>query len=266
MPIKVTTLQYDIVWENIAANKHKIEDLLNTQLKTETDVIILPEMFTTGFIMNPNNHAETMQGETIAWLQLKSKQYNAVFCGSLIINYNGNFVNRFIAVEPNGHINTYDKKHLFTKAGEHENFSAGNKNIIFTVKGFKIRPLICYDIRFPIWCRNIIEPDGTPTYDILLVVANWPEARIWHWESLLIARAIENQSFVVAVNRIGIDGNEHEYNGCTMAVEPTGHVIYKVINKELVYTTTFSATLLNEVRAQLPFLNDGDRFNLHNNK
>lgn len=262
MQIKVTTIQYNIVWENILANQQKIDQLLSTQLKTETDIVVLPEMFTTGFTMQPNNLAQTMQGETIAWLQQKSKQYNAVFCGSLIIQQAATFVNRFVAVAPNGNINIYDKKHLFTKAGEHENFSAGNQNIIFAVNGFKIRPLICYDIRFPIWCRNTLQANGTPTYDILLVVANWPETRIWHWESLLIARAIENQCYVVAVNRVGTDGNQHHYNGYTMAIEPTGNIIYKVINKELVYTTTLSQNLLTEIRTQLPFLKDADRFTL----
>jgi omega-amidase len=262
MPIKVTTIQYDIAWENINANKQKIEELLASQLKTETDIIVLPEMFTTGFSMVPHNLAETVDGPTMQWLNNKSKQYNAVICGSLILKNNNNYFNSFFAIEPNGALHTYNKKHLFTKAGEQEHYSPGTNNICFNVKGFTVRPLICYDIRFPVWCRNTLQANGQPLYDVLLVVANWPETRIWHWESLLVARAIENQCYVVACNRVGIDANENEYNGYSLAIEPNGHIIYKIVNKELVYTTTLHEEVLQEVRVNLPFLKDADNFTI----
>jgi omega-amidase len=262
MLLKVTTIQYDIIWENAKGNTQKLDALLATQVKLDTNLIVLPEMFTTGFTMLPQPIAETMDGGTVQWMHEKSKQYNATICGSLIIKDNDKFYNRFIAIAPNGQVNTYNKKHLFAKAGEHETFTAGVENAIFSINDFNILPLICYDIRFPVWCRNTLQPNGRPAYDVILVVANWPDTRIGHWESLLVARAIENQCYVIAVNRVGVDGNEHEYNGYTMVVAPTGSIAFKIINKELLYTTTLSMDLLNEVRTQLPFLKDADAFKL----
>lgn len=251
--ITVTLVQTDIIWENISENleiyQNKIKDI-------KSDVIILPEMFTTGFTMNPLNLAEDMNGSTVKWMKENSKKLNSAICGSIIIKENNNFYNRFIWVNPDGTIHHYDKKHLFSFSGEDKNYTPGNTKLIIEYKGWKICPLICYDLRFPVWSRNLED------YDILIYVANWPTSRKQAWKNLLISRAIENQCYVIGVNRIGIDNNKNFYSGETSLINALGETIYIRSHSEDIYTNTLTKLELDKVRKNLPFLSDRDNFQI----
>jgi predicted amidohydrolase len=225
--MNVTLIQTDLFWEDIDNNLKMFDEKI-TIIK-DTNLIILPEMFTTGFSMNVNILSETMNGKTIKWMLDWARVKNAVIAGSIIIKENNLFYNRFIWAEPNGGIKYYDKKHLFSMANEDQSYSPGKQKIIIEYLGWKICPLICYDLRFPIWNRNLED------YDIAIYVANWPEKRANHWKSLLMARAIENQCYVLAVNRIGIDGKGLNYNGDTSIIDPTGDIIFQKNNEESTY-------------------------------
>ena len=251
----ITIVQSDIIWQNIDAN---LELYRKKICNIKSDIIILPEMFTTGFTMNPDLFAEELDGRTITWMKKISKKNNSVICGSLIIKESNNFFNRFVWVEPTGVIKTYDKKHLFSFAGENNNYTPGNSKIIIEYKGWKICPLICYDLRFPVWSRNIED------YDILIYVANWPSKRKLAWKNLLISRAIENQCFVVGVNRVGTDGNNHYYSGDSCLINSQGELIYISSHVEDLYTTTLNKVELDKNRKQFPFLNDRDKFSIDN--
>lgn len=252
--MNVTLLQTDLEWENKIYNRNnlhfQIEELVNT------DLIILPEMFTTGFTMKPQNLSETMDGETVAWMSLMSVKSNAAICGSIIIEEDGKYYNRFIWVEPDGTIKHYDKKHLFSYAGEDVNYTPGTEKVIINYKGFRICPQICYDLRFPVFSRN------TGDYDILLYVANWPSVRSETWVNLLQVRAIENQSYVIGVNRIGEDGNGLRYNGRSMVINPSGMVLMKLSETHWTNTCSIDKENLDSYRSQYPFLKDADNFNL----
>jgi omega-amidase len=261
LALQVTTIQYDIFWEDVQHNLEKLTALLQ-QLPTQAQLVVLPEMFTTGFTMNPTGLAEDMNGQTIAWMKAQAKTHRIILCGSIIIKENKHYYNRFISVMPNAQLAFYNKRHLFAKAGEHEAYTAGNKKIIIQANGLKILPVVCYDIRFPVWCKNTLDANGIPTYDVLLVVANWPSMRIMHWQQLLIARAIENQCYVVAVNRVGTDGNGHYYDGNSTIIDPMGNIIYTKKDVEDMFTTTITKTAIDTVRTQLPFLKDSDAFDI----
>jgi len=253
--INVTLIQSDIIWEDKLSNLENYQNKIN-QIES-TDLIVLPEMFTTGFSMNPKDISETMSGETVQWMKENSSKMNSAICGSIIIEEDGKYFNRFIWINPDGSIHHYDKKHLFSFAGENENYTPGSEKLIIEYKGWKICPLICYDLRFPVWSRNIEE------YDLLIYVANWPDKRKLAWKTLLTARAIENQCYVIGVNRIGKD-NKNYYSGDSSLINALGETLYTNSHIEDIYSTTISKYELDKVRNQLPFLNDKDNFKIIN--
>jgi omega-amidase len=242
-----------LVWENKKTNLTQIEEQISS-LQDGIDIIVLPEMFNTGFTMNPAPFAEKMDGDTLKWMRELSEKKNAVITGSIIISEGDGYYNRLIWMLPNGSFSKYDKKHLFSLAGEDNYYKSGTQKLIVEYKGWKICPMVCYDLRFPVWLRN------TENYDCLIVVANWPERRIFHWEQLLIARAIENQSYVIGVNRVGHDGNDFYYNGNSMVVDPMGKIMVKLVDMSTEYIAKLSYDKINKIRTDLPFLNDRDQF------
>lgn len=252
--MKVTLLQTDLKWEDKEYNRNNIHFQIGDV--GETDIIVLPEMFTTGFTMKPQTLSETMNGETVEWMLLMSVKTNSAICGSIIIEENSNYYNRFIWVQPDGTIKHYDKRHLFSYAGEDGNYTPGNERIVIDYKGFRICPQICYDLRFPVFSRN------NGDYDVLLYVANWPSIRSEIWTTLLTARAIENQCYVIAVNRTGEDGNGLKYNGGSMIINPIGIVDLKLSETYWTNTGTINKEILNNIRDTYPFLKDCDKFKL----
>lgn len=253
MEITVTLVQNDLIWENIQGNLSSIQSKLNHSV-SYTDLIILPEMFTTGFSMRPAPLAEKMDGLSMQWMHKMATGFDAVLCGSLIIEEQGNFYNRLIWMPPDGNYLYYDKRHLFSLAEEDKVFTSGNKKEVFHWRGWKICPQICYDLRFPAWIRN---QEG---YDIFLIVANWPDKRMNAWNTLLRARAIENQAFTIGVNRIGIDGNGYHYTGGSSVIDPMGEPVTEIPDGETISTVTLKHSVLNQIREKLPFLNDRDHY------
>ena len=251
--INVTLIQSDIIWEDRISNLKKYQEKIN-QIES-TDLIILPEMFTTGFSMSPKGISENMNGETIQWMKQNAHKMNSAICGSIIIEEDSKYFNRFIWVNPDGSIHHYDKRHLFSFAGENENYTPGNEKIIIEYKGWKICPLICYDLRFPVWSRN------SEDYDLLIYVANWPDKRKSAWKSLLTARAIENQCYVIGINRVGEDSKNY-YSGDSSLINALGETLYTNSHIEEIYSNTISKYDLNKIRTQLPFLNDKDNFKI----
>lgn len=255
-PLKITTFQAYLFWENTEKNLSNLALRLSS-LRTSTDLIILPEMFNTGFTINVEKCSEEVGGQTMRWMLEQAIKFDCVVTGSLIIKENGLYFNRLIWMRPDGTYNQYDKHHLFSLANESQIFTHGNQNITVELKGWKIRPLICYDLRFPAWSRN-----RAPYYDILLYIASWPDSRIEHWQKLIPARAIENLSFVIAVNRVGYDGNEVYHSGGSMCLSPTGEVVYYKPESEDLYTFTIYPKDLVNARENFPFLEDADPFTL----
>jgi len=252
--LKIALLQYDLVWENPEENRIDFTNHI-TAITEEIDLFVLPEMFNTGFTMNAEHHFETMNGDTVTWMQTIATQKNAAICGSIIIKENENFYNRFLFVYPDGEIKRYDKRHTFTLAGEDRVYKKGNRRELFEFRGWKICPQICYDLRFPVWARN------TDDYDLLIYVANWPEIRIAAWDALLKARAIENLSYCIGVNRIGLDGNGHPYCGHSKIVDPMGNVVGDLDdNEQSAIISVLSMEELTDVRTKLNFLEDRDSF------
>lgn len=219
-------------------------------------MIVLPEMFTSGFTMNPKKVAETMQGETVSWLIKLAKAKNCAITGSLVITENENYYNRLLFVFPDGKIEFYDKRHLFTLAGEEKVYTSGKEKLIVDYKGFKICPLICYDLRFPVFARNV------ENYDLLIYVANWPKPRVNAWDILLKARAVENMSYVIGVNRIGNDNNHLEYVGHSQAIDFLGNYLVEPQEKEDIFIVEINKEKQDETRSKLAFLNDKDEFEL----
>jgi predicted amidohydrolase len=261
--LTITTIQTSLHWEDKAANLRRFEQQIRN-IQQRTEVVVLPEMFTTGFSMQPEKLAEKMDGETVTWMKQLSAEKKIILTGSVIIEEEGHYYNRLIWMLPNGQYGYYDKRHLFAYAGEDRQFAAGNKRLIASVKGWKINLLICYDLRFPVWSRQtpaVAGADGSaPEYDVLMYVANWPERRNHAWKTLLQARAIENQCYVVGVNRVGTDGNGHNYSGDSMVIDALGTVLYTKAHDEDVFTITLQKDSLDETRNKLPFLKDADRF------
>ncbi len=256
----ISCIQTDLVWEDKLANLAKMEQWF-VQIPQQTHIIVLPEMFSTGFSMNAAQLAETMDGATVSWLKAQSIFHKKIITGSLIIEENGQFFNRLIWMQPNGEFHYYDKRHLFGFAGEDKQYAAGAKRSIVQVNGWKINLQICYDLRFPVWARQsppIAEQDAS--YDVLLYVANWPERRITAWDALLKARAIENQAYVIGVNRIGKDNNDIYHNGSSSIIDPWGEVLWNLHNDEGIHTEVLKYEPLQQAREKLPFLKDGDRF------
>jgi predicted amidohydrolase len=221
-------------------------------------------MFSTGFSMQPELFAETMDGETVNWMRHLSKQKNIILGGSMMVTENGEYYNRFVWMQPNGQYGYYDKRHCFSLAGEDQHYASGNKRTIASVGGWKINLQICYDLRFPVWSRQQLQQNEQneflPEYDVLVYVANWPERRNHAWKTLLQARAIENQCFVIGVNRIGNDGNNIYHSGDSMVVDPLGEVLYHKAHEEDVHTITIEKNKLSDIRSRLPFWKDADGF------
>ncbi len=256
-----TIIQTTLHWEDKAANLQMLEQKING-IQEKTEVVILPEMFTTGFSMQPELFAETMDGECVHWMKRIASEKKIILTGSLMIKENDHYFNRLIWMLPNGQHGHYDKKHLFAYAEEDRYYTSGNKRLIASVKGWKINLMVCYDLRFPVWARQSrksAEPDS-PEYDVLIYVANWPEKRSHMWRTLLQARAIENQCFCIGVNRVGTDGKEIYYCGDSMVVHPLGEMLYHQQHKEEVYTITLNKEELENTREKMPFWKDADPF------
>ena len=280
--LTITTIQANLQWEDKAANLQHFEDKINA-IRENTEVIILPEMFSTGFSMTPETLAEKMDGPTLDWMKRIAARKRVILTGSLIIEEGGLYFNRLIWMLPNGQYGFYDKRHLFAYAGEDDHYTPGNKRLMASVKGWKVNLLVCYDLRFPVWSRqgpaaapppnnpSEIRSDPSqstgkiaePEYDLLIYVANWPDRRSHAWKTLLQARAIENQSYVVGVNRVGEDGNKIAHNGDTMIIDPLGEILYHGVKEEAVYTYTLRKDKLEEVRTRFPFWRDADHFSVY---
>lgn len=251
--LKIALVQADLIWEAAKENRQKFERLFQ-EVSTDVDMIVLPEMFTTGFSMDPSRLAEPMDGATFEWLRQQAMTKQAVITGSVIIEEADQYFNRLIWMEPDGQFKMYDKRHLFTLAGEEKVYTPGRQQLLITYKGWKVMPLICYDLRFPVWSRN---QDG---YDLLLYVANFPDKRGLAWRSLLRARAIENQSYTLGLNRVGTDGNGIYYAGDSMVVAYDGAIVAHLPAKEMVQEVVLEKSKQNLFRKKLAFLPDQDDF------
>ena len=276
--LTITTIQAHLQWEDKAANLQRFENKING-IRENTEIIVLPEMFSTGFSMKPETLAERMDGPTMDWMKRIAAQKRIILTGSLIIEEGGHYFNRLIWMLPNGQYGYYDKRHRFAYAGENEQYTAGKKRLIASVKGWKVNLLVCYDLRFPVWSRQGVQvpapnnpseirsatapdPASGPEYDLLIYVANWPERRSLAWKTLLQARAIENQSYVVGVNRVGEDGNKIAHSGDSMIIDPLGEIVYHGVKEEAIYTYTLRKEKLEEVRSKFPFWRDADQFSI----
>jgi len=299
-PLTITLIQPDLYWEDKAANLGHFETLIGG-IKEKTQLVILPEMFSTGFSMRPADLAETMDGPTVAWMKQTAARKKIILTGSLIIEEEGQYYNRLIWMLPNGQYGMYDKRHRFAYAGEDEHYTPGHRRLIASVNGWKVNLLVCYALRFPVFSRQQMQrppdpaagspdpatssqqPSGpaastgpqqappaprpdpvpvTPEYDLLVYVANWPERRSHAWKTLLQARAIENQAYVAGVNRVGNDGNNIYHSGDSMVIDPLGEVLYHAHKEESVFTCTLQREKLEEVRTRLPFWKDADQFRI----
>lgn len=252
--LHITVIQPDIVWENKVANLQQYENTISG-IKGPKHVVVLPEMFSTGFSMAPERLAEPMAGRSVTWMADMAVKYRCILTGSLIIEEEGKYYNRMLWVQPDGRIGFYDKRHLFAYADEDKHYTRGETKLIAQVNGWRINLQICYDLRFPVWARN--QGDD---YDVLLYVANWPEVRSLAWKTLLQARAIENMCYVVGVNRVGKDGKDFNYSGDSSVFGPLGELIWQQSNEEACHTVTLEREVLQKTRTKLPFLNDADKF------
>lgn len=254
--LHIVGIQADLVWEKPTKNLKFFEDRI-TALPTTTNLVVLPEMFSTGFTMQPNSVAEPMHGLSITWMKRLAQKFDFAITGSLIIEEDNKFYNRMVFVHPSGKIDHYDKKHSFTLAGEHKTYTSGKEIITIDYQGWKIRPLICYDLRFPVWSRN------TENYDLLIYVANWPVTRVKAWDTLLKARAIENMSYTIGVNRIGKDANNNQYSGSSIIVDFLGEEQSILAENEIgTVTAVVNKEKQNKVREKLGFLEDKDAFKI----
>ncbi len=254
--LTITLIQSSLTWENALANRQVFAQKI-AAISEDTDLVLLPEMFTTGFSMKPKLLAEKTTGSTLEWLQKLSQKRNIALTGSIIVEENKKYYNRLFFVFPDGHYQTYDKRHLFSLAKEEQYYAPGKERIIVTYKGWKICPLICYDLRFPVWARN------TQSYDLLLYVANWPKSRIAAWDALLKARSIENLCYTAALNRVGTDPNHNTYNGHSAVYDALGkRISTSQWEIEFTETITLDYTLLQEMRQRFQFLNDRDNFQI----
>jgi predicted amidohydrolase len=266
--LKVTLMQSSLHWEDTIANLAMFEEKI-WQMKEATDLIVLPEMFTTGFSMQSAALAEHMNMTTFKWLKQQAAQTGAVITGSYIVKDQENYYNRLIWMRPDGSYELYDKRHLFRMAEEHYTYTAGTSRIIPVLKGWRICPLICYDLRFPVWSRNTElttaqdRPMQEPVYDCLIYIANWPAVRSYAWNTLLQARAIENISYVIGVNRVGTDGKGHSYSGDSSLISPKGERIFHLADEEIMQTITLDADELKSFRQKFPAYMDADTFSLN---
>ena len=259
--LNISIIQSDLVWKDKAANMASFGYDID-QIKEEVDLIVLPEMFNTGFVIDPEVVAEEMEGESMQWMREQAKNKQAVVCGSLIIRENDNFYNRLFWMQPDGAYKQYDKRHLFSLGGEHKKFTGGTESLIVELKGWKIKPLVCYDLRFPVWAKNNYS-NGVYDFDLLIYIANWPAARRDPWMSLLKARAIENQSYVIGVNRIGEDGNGLAHAGDSNIYDAKGKkLIQQAIDTEFTEIILLSKKMLDDFRRKFTVGLDWDRFSI----
>ncbi len=261
--LKITIIQTNLFWENVDENLAMFSKKISS-ISEQTDLIVLPEMFSTGFTMNNKVVAETMKGKSIQWMKNLAKEKKCVITGSLILEDKKKYYNRLVWMLPNGNFKTYDKRHLFRYAGEEKQYTAGSKKLIVKLKGWKINPLVCYDLRFPVWSRNQLtgkKATSKNAYDVQLFVANWPERRNHAWKTLLLARAMENQSYVVGVNRVGDDGNTIYHSGDSAVINFKGEIISKTKpHIESIETVTLSRKELDNWRSSFPAWMDADKF------
>jgi len=270
--LTITGIQTNLYWEDKAANLKMFEEKI-LSIKEPTEIVVLPEMFSTGFSMNPELLAETMEGETVKWMKKIATEKKIILTGSVIIEAEQtgtfrpdatlSFFNRLIWMMPNGQYGYYDKRHLFAYADEDNHYSSGDKRLIASVKGWKINLLVCYDLRFPVWSRQQLNNESLE-YDVLIYVANWPERRIHAWQTLLQARAIENQCYVVGINRVGDDRMNIHYSGNSMVIDPLGEILYDKKNEEDIFTVTLDKSQLENVRERFPFWKSADVFRISN--
>jgi omega-amidase len=253
--LKVSIIQSEIIWEDISSNLNLFSAKLSN-CAADCDLVILPEMFNTGFSMNTSKCAESMDGDTVTWMKEKANQYQTALVGSLIVKEGPKIFNRLLLAEPNGQIQQYDKKHLFSIGGEHKSFAAGTELPIFHFKGWRICPQICYDLRFPVWSRN------TDKYDAIIYVASWPAIRTSHWDKLLQARSIENQCYVLAANRIGTDGNGVSHIGHSGVLDFMGDWQQKLLETDAIIQSELDFSKLQVWRRQFPVLGDADSFTI----
>ena len=254
--LRVTIIQTALHWHNANANRKMFSEKLAATAPA-TDLIVLPEMFSTGFSMDAPHLAEEAEGPTLQWMQQEAEKHQAVLTGSVIVKEEGKFFNRLYWVRPDGTYTQYDKRHLFRMAKEHHTYTPGTEKLIVTLNGWNICPLVCYDLRFPVWSRN-----SANQYDLLLYVANWPKPRSNAWSTLLQARAIENLAYVVGVNRVGTDGNQHPYSGDSAIIHPKGYKLLETAEAEGIHTITLSKQELIEYRDSFPAHLDADAFML----
>lgn len=253
--LNVTIVQADLLWHDAAGNRQQFTSTIS-DLQDETDLIVLPEMFTTGFSMDAPELAETMNGESVAWMKEMAAISNASVCGSVIITEDQQYFNRFISASPDGDLVCYDKRHLFRLADEQKHYAAGSELVTLEINGWRVRPMVCYDLRFPAWSRN-----GN-SYDLLLYVANWPDRRHQAWETLLRARAIENLSYVAGVNRTGNDGNDIPYKGGSSIIDYLGADLANLGDREGTATAELDLEKLTEFRDRFAFHKDADNFTI----
>lgn len=253
--LQISIVQSDIYWQDCDKNLQQYSEKISA-IDNETDLIILPEVFNAGFNNDPVEVAEEMDGKTMKWMAEEAKSKDCVITGSIPIKENNNYYNRLIWMRPDGTYEQYDKRHLFRISKEYNTYSGGDKRLIVDYKGWKILPQICFDLRFPVWSRNTMD------YDLAIYIANWPEVRSHAWKSLLVARAIENQCYVIGVNRVG-EGKRGEYHaGDSMVVDPLGRKIIKVSRVETEHTLVLSKEVIKKTREELPFLEEREEFEI----
>ena len=262
MSLTITLFQADLIWESKQLNLDHFTEQMSAV--AQSDLMVLPEMFSTGFSMRSEQLAESMDDKTVQWMLARSAELDSIVCGSLIIKDSGNFYNRFIWAKPDGNLQFYDKRHLFRMSEEHQNYSPGNQKIILDINGFKICPQVCYDLRFPVFSSNTQRIDGklSAAYDLLLYVANWPAARFTHWRALLQARAIENQAYVIGINRVGTDGNDIAYRGDSCVIDHQGEIVEDMGNQAGILSVTLDKSPLEVYRAKFPAWKDADQYQL----
>lgn len=260
-PLKFTLVQTSLFWEDRSANLDMLEKKI-LGLAPGSQVVVLPEMFSTGFSMNTEKLAEKMDGPSVSWMKKMAAAKKIILTGSLIIEEEGLFYNRLLWVLPNGETGFYNKRHLFAYAQEDKHYSPGNKRFIASVNGWKVNLMVCYDLRFPVWARQQLDEEKNFEYDVLIYVANWPERRNLAWKTLLQARAIENQCYVIGVNRVGNDGKEIYYSGDSMVIDPLGNILYQKAHEEDLFTISLDKEELESMRMKFPFIKDADQFNI----
>jgi len=261
--LKILALQADLYWEDPEKNRVKFANKIKENFNSH-HIIILPETFTTGFPVDPYSYWEDINGATVNWMRQISAEYNTVVTGTLLIKSNDNYANTLIWMSPDGRLKHYEKRHVFSMGGEHEKITAGSDKLIIEFLGWKIRPMICYDLRFPVWSKNHFDENAGFEYDMAIYVANWPAIRSYPWKTLLLARAIENQAYVIGLNRVGTDGPGNSYSGDSMIVDPKGALLQQgTEDKDEALSVSLSYNNLMKFRNKFNVGPDWDKFTIH---